>query len=115
MIQKNPRIQSALSDLKARGISVSDAINRSLEDSGVISAIRSSYGWASDTAVRATAPVRETAVYKAIAASVEEAFDDDTGAGSRYGGYEEKEARRKRREIRAKKAGKTERVRANPE
>lgn len=115
MIQKNPRIQSALSDLKSRGISVSDAINRSLEDSGVINAIRSSYGWAAETAARATAPVRDTAVYKAIAHSVEEAFDDETGMGSRYGGYEEKEARRKKRELRAKRAGKSVRVKANPE
>jgi import inner membrane translocase subunit TIM44 len=117
MIQNNPRIQSALNDLKSRGISASDAINKALEDSGVINAIRASYGWAADAANRATAPVRDTAVYKAIAASVEDAFDDETGLSSRYGGYMEKEARRRKREIRAKKAGKTQsiRVKANPE
>ncbi|KAI9636579.1 import inner membrane translocase subunit tim44 mitochondrial precursor [Dioszegia hungarica] len=117
MIQKNPRIQASLADMKRRGISVSEAINRSLEDSGVINAIRSSYGLVSDVATRATQPVRDTAVYKAIAASVEEAFEDETGMGSRYGGYEEKEERRRKREMRAKKAGKnvTPRVKANPE
>lgn len=117
MIQQNPRIQAAMADLKRRGISVSDAINKSLEDSGVINAIRASYGLASDIAARATQPVRDTAVYKAVAASIEEAFEDDTGMGSRYGGYEEKEERRKRREARAKRAGKTAtpRVKANPE
>jgi import inner membrane translocase subunit TIM44 len=117
MIKNNPRIQASLADLKKRGISVSDAINRSLEDSGVINAIRSSYGLVSDVAARATQPVRDTAVYKAIAASVEEAFEDETGMGSRYGGYEEKETRRRKREMRAKKAGKslTPRVKANPE
>lgn len=117
MIQNNPRIQAALTDLKSRGISASEAINKALEDSGVIHAIRASYGWASDTALRATQPVRDTAVYKAIAASVEDTFDDETGLASRYGGYMEKEARRRKREARAKKAGKTatQRVKANPE
>lgn len=117
MIQNNPRIQAALTDLKSRGISASEAISKALEDSGVIYAIRASYGWASDTALRATQPVRDTAVYKAIAASVEDTFDDETGLASRYGGYMEKEARRRKREARAKKAGKTatQRVKANPE
>jgi import inner membrane translocase subunit TIM44 len=117
MIQNNPRIQAAAADLKRRGISVSEAISKSLEDSGVLDAIRSSYGWAASTAARATQPVRDTAVYKALAASIEETFDDTTGAGSRYGGYEEKESRRRRREARAKKAGKTptKRVQENPE
>ncbi|GFZ51483.1 hypothetical protein JCM24511_09250 [Saitozyma sp. JCM 24511] len=117
MIQNNPRIQAAAADLKRRGISVSEAISKSLEDSGVLDAIRSSYGWAASTAARATQPVRDTAVYKALAASIEETFDDTTGAGSRYGGYEEKESRRRRREARAKKAGKTptKRVQENPD
>jgi import inner membrane translocase subunit TIM44 len=117
MIQNNPRIQAAAADLRRRGISVSEAIGKSLEDSGVLDAIRSSYGWAADTATRATQPVRDTAVYKALAASIEETFDDQTGMGSRYGGYEEKEERRRRREARARKAGKvaTKRVKENPE
>ena len=117
MIQNNPRIQSAVQDLKRRGLSVSDAINQSLQDSAVLEAIRASYGWASSAAFRATQPIRDTPVYKAIATSFEEAFDDDTGIGSRYGGYEEKEERRRRREKRAEKAGRaaTKRTAANPE
>lgn len=117
MIQNNPRIQSAVQDLKRRGLSVSDAINQSLQDSAVLEAIRASYGWASSAAFRATQPIRDTPVYKAIATSFEEAFEDDTGIGSRYGGYAEKEERRKRREKRAAKAGKTasKRTEANPE
>lgn len=117
MIQNNPRIQSAVQDLKRRGLSVSDAINQSLQDSAVLEAIRSSYGWASSAALRATQPIRDTPVYKALATSFEEAFDDDSGIGSRYGGYEEKEARRLKREKRAAKAGKTraKRTEENPE
>lgn len=106
-----------MADLKRKGLSVSEAINRSLEDSAVIEAIRASYGWASSAAFRATQPIRDTPVYKALATSIEDAFDDDTGVGSRYGGYEEKEERRRRREKRAAKAGKTatKRVAENPE
>ena len=62
----------------------------------------------------ATAPVRNTAAYKALSESVVEAFEES----SRYGGYEEKEIRRKRREERLRKAGlsgKRKRVEANPE
>ncbi|RXK38748.1 import inner membrane translocase subunit tim44 [Tremella mesenterica] len=117
MIKDNPRIQSALDDLKKRGVSASEAISRGLEDSGVISAIQSTYGWAADTTARLTQPFRDTPMYKALAANIEEAFDDTAGAGSRYGGYEEKEERRKRRELRAQKAGKIakKRVKANAE
>jgi len=117
LIKNNPRIQSAVEDLRKRGLSVSDAINQSLQDSAVLEAIRASYGWASSAAFRATQPIRDTPVYQAIATSFEEAFDDDTGIGSRYGGYEEKEERRKRREKRAAKAGRTasKRTAINPE
>ena len=115
MIQNNPRIKSAVEDLKRRGISVSEAMNKALEDSAVLEAIRASYGWASSAAIRATQPIRDTPVYKAIAASVEETFEDAAGAGSRYGGYEEREARRMRREKRAARVGKTQRTQANPD
>jgi import inner membrane translocase subunit TIM44 len=117
MIKNNPRIQSAVEDLRKKGLSVSDAINQSLQDSAVLQAIGASYGWATSAAFRATQPIRDTPVYQAIATSFEEAFDDDTGIGSRYGGYEEKEARRKRREKRAEKAGRTatKRTAVNPE
>jgi import inner membrane translocase subunit TIM44 len=50
-----------------------------------------------------TEPIRNTDAYKAISEAVAEALDD-SGA-SRYGGYEEKEVRRKLREKRLSKAG----------
>lgn len=52
----------------------------------------------------ASAPVRDTETYKVVAASVTEALDD-VGSNTRYGGYIEKEARRKRREARLKALG----------
>jgi import inner membrane translocase subunit TIM44 len=61
----------------------------------------------------ATAPVRNTEAYKALAESVTEVLEES----SRYGGYEEKEERRRRRELRRQKAGLQERKRmaVNPE
>lgn len=82
----------------------------------MIKAIARAAGSVSAFADRTTQPIRNTEAYKAIAASVEEAFDDTAGSSLRYGGYAEREERRKRREARALKAGKTsKRVKANPE
>lgn len=53
---------------------------------------------------KATRPVRQTEAYK----SVKDAIDD--GSSSRYGGWIEKEERRKRREEMEAKAGKTGKV-----
>ena len=72
----------------------------------------------SSAASTATAPVRNTAAYKALAESVSEVFDDS--AASRYGGYVEKEVRRKKRQARLEKLGRNgmgvgSRVKANDE
>ena len=48
---------------------------------------------------KATKPIRETEAYK----NVKDVIDD--GSSSRYGGWVEKEERRKRRELRAKRDG----------
>lgn len=115
-MKENPRLQAAAEDLKKAGISVSDAVNQALADSEVLKAIARASQSVAVFADRATAPVRETATYKAIAASVEEAFEDSAGGAARYGGYAEKEERRRKREQRALKAGKTsKRVAENPE
>lgn len=50
-----------------------------------------------------TKPVRDTKVYKDIKQNVEEVIDD--GASSRYGGYLEREERKKQRELREQKGG----------
>src|SRR5258708_24552380 len=51
----------------------------------------------------ATEPIRNTEAYKSLADTVLEALDD---SGSiKHAGYEEKEARRKRRQLRLAKAG----------
>lgn len=115
-MKENPRLAQAAADLKKAGISMQDAVSQALNDSEVLKALARYSNSVSAFADRATAPVRDTAAYKAIASSFEEAFDDASGGAARYGGYTEKEERRKRREARLLKAGKTtKRVAANPE
>lgn len=117
LIKNNPRIQSAVGDLQKAGISVHDAVQHALADSEVLKAISAATNRFVSAASSATAPIRDTKAYKLMAESIEEAFEDESGVGSRYGGYEEKEARRRKREMRAKKAGRTavKRVEENPE
>lgn len=116
-MKENPRLQAAVDDLKKAGINVNDAVNKALQDSEVLKAIARASQSVAFFADRATQPIRDTEMYKTIAASVEEAFDDASGNALRYGGYAEKEDRRRRRMLRAAKAGKPQRrlVEENPE
>jgi len=71
----------------------------------------------SKSVANATEPIRNTEAYKTLAETVLEALDD---SGSiKHAGYEEKEARRKRRQTRLAKAGLSRiakmRTAANPE
>jgi mitochondrial import inner membrane translocase subunit TIM44 len=50
---------------------------------------------------KATKPVRETKVYKTVATNIKETVDD--GSSSRYGGYIDREERRRLRELREAK------------
>lgn len=59
---------------------------------------------AGKAAYDASAPVRETEAYKIAASSVSDALED-LGTNTRYGGFVEKEARRRRREARLKQLG----------
>ncbi|KAN0067742.1 hypothetical protein V8E54_014307 [Elaphomyces granulatus] len=63
---------------------------------------------------KATRPVRETQAYKTAVGGVKEAIDD--GSSSRYGGWIEKEERRKQRQIREQNEGlhKAEKMEADP-
>ncbi|KAI5780438.1 hypothetical protein EDC01DRAFT_620574 [Geopyxis carbonaria] len=54
-----------------------------------------------DGMAKVTAPVRETKVYKDVTGNIKEVIDD--GSSSRYGGYMEREERKRLREIREKK------------
>ena len=71
----------------------------------------------SSTIASTTEPIRNTAAYKVLADTVIDALDDSGTA--KHAGFEEKEARRKRRQLRLAKAGKEgrmkQRVSANAE
>ncbi|OJD15988.1 hypothetical protein AJ78_03820 [Emergomyces pasteurianus Ep9510] len=67
-------------------------------DTPVVKGLRSGVSATGKGIEKATRPVRETAVYKTAVGGVKEAIDD--GSSSRYGGWMEKEERRKQRELR---------------
>lgn len=73
----------------------------------------------SSTVGKATEPIRNTEAYKTFAETIVDAFDDSGSA--KHAGFEEKEARRKRRQLRLAKAGKdsmgrgAQRIKSNPE
>ncbi|RDW76356.1 protein translocase subunit TIM44 [Aspergillus mulundensis] len=61
---------------------------------------------------KATRPVRETEAYKTAVGGVKQAIDD--GSSSRYGGWTEKEERRRQRQLREAEELKSGRRRAEP-
>ena len=70
----------------------------------------------SSTIERTTEPIRNTAAYKALSDTISDALDDS--GSMKHAGFEEKEARRRRRQLRLEKAGKSGmgvRTKANPE
>lgn len=73
----------------------------------------------SNTIDKTTEPIRNTAAYKSLSQTIEDALDDSGTA--KHAGFEEKELRRRRRQLRLAKAGKesrmgkSARVKADPE
>lgn len=67
----------------------------------VVKAGRAAVRVTGEGVAKVTKPVRETKVYKDIKQNVEEVIDD--GSSSRYGGFMEREERKKQREIREMK------------
>lgn len=121
VLKSNPKLAAAAEDMKRAGLKISDGVGealRAVEESEFMRQLAKTSAAVSQRVSTATAPVRETEAYKALADSITDAFEDST----RYGGYEEKEARRKRRLARAERAGrlnagkpKRVRVEENPE
>ncbi|GAA98361.1 uncharacterized protein L969DRAFT_334238 [Mixia osmundae IAM 14324] len=121
-IRENPKLRAAAENLKAAGLSVSDAVGTALdsfEQNPVIRGSRAALRKAGESVYDASEPIRKTEAYKTVASSVVEALDD-VGSNVRYGGYVEKEDRRRRREARLAKIGRAplrprEKVAENPE
>jgi len=118
-IKENPKLRAAAEAMQKQGLKVSDAVGEAMqavEDSELMKGLARASAAVSSAAATTTAPVRNTAAYKALSDSVVEAFEE----GSRYGGYEGKEERRRRRELRAERAGRTgiarkQRLKENPD
>ncbi|KAH9888871.1 mitochondria import inner membrane translocase TIM44 subunit [Cubamyces lactineus] len=119
-IKENPRLRAAAEELRKAGIKVGDAVGealRTMEESELMRAISRASAAVSSTIEKTTEPIRNTAAYKTLSETIADALDDSGTA--KHAGFEEKEARRKRRQMRLAKAGKDSitgaRVRANPE
>ncbi|KAI0313084.1 mitochondria import inner membrane translocase TIM44 subunit [Amylostereum chailletii] len=110
-IKENPRLRAAADELKKRGVKVGDAVSEALktmEESDLARAISRASAAVSSTIASTTEPIRNTAAYKSLAETLVDALDDSGTA--KHAGFEEKEARRKRRALRLAKAGKEGRI-----
>ncbi|KAJ7763544.1 import inner membrane translocase subunit tim44 [Mycena maculata] len=121
-IKENPRLRAAAEELKKTGVKVGDAVSEALktmEESEIMRAISRASAAVSSTIEKSTEPIRNTAAYKTLSETLIDALDDSGSA--KHAGYEEKEARRLRRQKRLEKAGRARgfapstRVEANPE
>ncbi|TFL01960.1 hypothetical protein BDV98DRAFT_528705 [Pterulicium gracile] len=122
-IKENPRLRAAAEELKKTGVKVGDAVGEALktmEESDLMRAISKASSAVSSTIASSTEPIRKTAAYKSLSDSIVDALDDSGSA--KHAGYEERELRRSRRQLRLTKAGKeggigraSQRVSENPE
>lgn len=96
-IQENPRLRKAAEELVRTGGKVNDAIAEAVTESHIYRGL--SKGAAA--AYAASEPIRQTELYKAVASSVDDVLKD-----VRYGGFVDKEARRRRRQARLAQIGK---------
>ncbi|TFK94126.1 mitochondria import inner membrane translocase TIM44 subunit [Polyporus arcularius HHB13444] len=118
-IKENPRLRAAAEELRKAGIKVGDAVGEALktmEESELARAISRASAAVSSTIEKTTEPIRNTAAYKSLSETIADALDDSGSA--KHAGFEEKELRRKRRQLRLEKAGKNSigiRTKANPE
>ncbi|KAJ7094533.1 import inner membrane translocase subunit tim44 [Mycena belliarum] len=107
-IKENPRLRAAAEELKKTGVKVGDAVSEALktmEESDVMRAISRASAAVSSTIEKSTEPIRNTAAYKTLSETLIDALDDSGSA--KHAGFEEKEARRLRRQKRLAKAGLT--------
>ncbi|KAJ3515177.1 hypothetical protein NLJ89_g1921 [Agrocybe chaxingu] len=120
-IKENPKLRAAAEELKKTGVKVGDAVSEALktmEESDIMRAISRASSAVSSAVEKSTEPIRKTAAYKTLAETLVDALDDSGSA--KHAGFEEKEARRLRRQKRLEKAGRAAglgpaRIVANPE
>ncbi|KAF5383613.1 hypothetical protein D9615_003724 [Tricholomella constricta] len=106
-IKENPKLRAAADELMKTGVKVGDAVSEALktmEESELMRAISKASAAVSSTIEKSTEPIRKTAAYKTLSETLVDALDDSGSA--KHAGFEEKEARRLRRQKRLAKAGK---------
>ncbi|KAL4796431.1 hypothetical protein BDV19DRAFT_81475 [Aspergillus venezuelensis] len=81
-------------------------------NTSVVKGLRKGVNATSSGLEKATRPVRETEAYKTAVGGVKNAIDD--GSSSRYGGWIEKEERRKQRQLREEQEAKSGRRQSGP-
>ncbi|GAA5866310.1 hypothetical protein JCM8547_000735 [Rhodosporidiobolus lusitaniae] len=109
-IKENPKLAAAAEELRKAGIGLNDAVGHALkgmEETAFVRTLSKSARAVGSAAYSASAPVRETEAYKAVASEITELLENAAN-DTLHGGYIDKEARRRRRQARLEKIGKSE-------
>ncbi|GAA5981373.1 hypothetical protein JCM11641_005298 [Rhodosporidiobolus odoratus] len=109
-IKENPRLAAAAEELRKAGIGLNDAVGHALkgmEETAFVRTLSKSARAVGDAAYTASAPVRDTEAYKAVAAEITDLLENAAN-DTMHGGYVDREARRRRRQARLAKIGKSE-------
>lgn len=107
-IQENPRLKAAAEELRKAGGQVNEAVATALkgmEESAIFRHSRAAINKAGKAAYEASEPIRQTEVYKTVAAEITEALDD-AATNTMHGGYIAREDRLRRRQARLAKVAK---------
>ncbi|GAA6032162.1 hypothetical protein JCM8097_007104 [Rhodosporidiobolus ruineniae] len=123
-IKENPKLAAAAEELRKAGIGINDAVAHALkgmEETAFVRTLSKSARAVGSAAMAASAPVRDTEAYKAVAAEITDLLEN-AAMDTMHGGYVDRDARRRRRQARLEKIGKSEsfaarklKVEENPE
>ncbi|BGP17789.1 hypothetical protein JCM10213_001709 [Rhodosporidiobolus nylandii] len=109
-IKENPRLAAAAEELRKAGIGINDAVGHALkgmEETAFVRTLSKSARAVGSAALTASAPVRDTEAYKAVAAEITDLLENAAN-DVQHGGYVDREARRRRRQARLEKIGRSE-------
>ncbi|BGP41550.1 protein translocase subunit [Rhodotorula kratochvilovae] len=108
-IKENPKLAAAAEELRKAGIGLNDAVAHALkgmEETAFVRTLSKSARAVGDVALTASAPIRDTDAYKAVASEITELLEN-AAYDTHHGGYIDREARRRRREARLAKIGRS--------
>ncbi|GAA5932972.1 hypothetical protein JCM3775_005279 [Rhodotorula graminis] len=108
-IKENPKLAAAAEELRKAGIGLNDAVAHALkgmEETAFVRTLSKSARAVGDAALTASAPIRDTDAYKAVASEITELLEN-AAYDTHHGGYVDREARRRRREARLAKIGRS--------